>query len=148
MNKNLEVLFTALLFLVPLQASANDAVVSIQCTLTGTSGPNETLPDYLNGAFNLWVFDVNEGGQGQAAVERVGDPSVVWFNNGVGVYPGSYAITVLNAPGVEVEQIGIDRSTGQGQFSLGRYVNGHAQAPFIASYNCTKSSAPLPKHRL
>jgi len=151
-NKKLVILLAALLPLAPLQASANDAVISIQCTLTGTSGPQETLPDVLNGTFNLWIYDVNGGGLGQAALERMGSSSVWWITNSkwtyVEVYPGSYAITLMNTPGIFVEQIGIDRSTGKGQFSIGRYVNGYAQAPFVASYNCIKSSAPLPKHRL
>lgn len=140
------ILPAAFLLLASLQASAHDAVISIQCTLTGTSGPQETLPAPFNGTFNFWIYDVNKGGAGHGAMERVGDASVDWINF-VGVYPSSYAVTFVNTPQIVVE-FGLDRNTGKGNYVIGRYVNGYAQAPFVASYNCIKSSAPLPQHRL
>lgn len=147
MNKNLVILLTALLPVAPLPASANDAVISIQCTLTGTSGTQDTLPDSFNGTFNLWIYDVNAGGAGHGAVERVGDSSVDWINF-VGVYPRTYAITLVNAPGIMGEDLTIDRNTGKGWFGMGRWINGHPQTTLSASYNCIKSDAPLPKHKL
>ena len=125
-------------------AQAAQGVVSLTCTFENTNDSSQSLPDFVNGNVNVWVYDVNASGVGQGIIQKMGttnifQPQYVLVNLSV------YSLYFINNPGVEIEDFSVFRNTGEAQFVLGHWANGYAQPAFVGTYSCSKSNLPLPK---